>query len=392
MLYTARVQETVDVKRSWVSALPWAVYLGASWTWCIGMFLPVLLVRDFGVGGFWVFAVPNVLGAAAMGFVLRDAQDSRRMVERHRGAMVGFSLVTILFHVFFAAWMIRLLLGEWTALVVVGWMLVVWGIMRAARGGERVAAVGVYVMSMVAALVIWQRGNVLAVPRPAEVPAENLLGLAAVCILGFTLCPYLDLTFHRARQENDARGARVAFGVGFGVFFLAMILFTLAYGGVVLPMVEPRVAVQSAGVRLAQIMVGVHMAVQAAFTMVAHANEMSKVASKWEWFTLPVVALGASAGGVFLSEGGMWMGIDRGEFVYRLFLPFYGLLFPAYLWICGGSKVRRLDWVMFASTVIAAAPVYYAGFIRGQMAWVILGVIVVAAVGLVRRRQKLGLG
>ncbi|HTL30770.1 MAG TPA: hypothetical protein VL282_16180, partial [Tepidisphaeraceae bacterium] len=34
----------------------WAIYLGMSWTWCIGMFLPVLLVRDYGFWGWLVFA------------------------------------------------------------------------------------------------------------------------------------------------------------------------------------------------------------------------------------------------------------------------------------------------------------------------------------------------
>ena len=50
----------------------WAVFLAMSWTWCIGMFLPVLLLRDLGLGGFLVFAIPNILGAAAMGWLLRD--------------------------------------------------------------------------------------------------------------------------------------------------------------------------------------------------------------------------------------------------------------------------------------------------------------------------------
>ncbi|MDB5302268.1 MAG: hypothetical protein JWO87_3931, partial [Phycisphaerales bacterium] len=46
-------------------ALGWGAFLACSWTWCIGMFLPVLLVRDFGEMGWLVFAAPNVVGAAA---------------------------------------------------------------------------------------------------------------------------------------------------------------------------------------------------------------------------------------------------------------------------------------------------------------------------------------
>jgi hypothetical protein len=289
--------------------------------------------------------------------------------------------------------MLRLLLGDWAALVVVGWAAVVWVIMRVARGGERLAAAGVYAMSMAAAVLIWQRGKLLPVPRPAEVGGADVLGLALVCILGFTLCPYLDLTFHRARQENDSRGAKVAFGLGFGVFFLAMILFTLSYAGVVLPVVEPRVLVQEGGaVRLAQVLVGVHMAVQAAFTMAAHGREMARMGARRALASTVALSLPAVLLGVWVSKGGTWMGIDRGEMGYRFFLSFYGLVFPAYLWICGGREAKRGDMGMFVATVIAAAPLYCVGFVRGQLAWLILGVAVVAVVGLARRREKAGLG
>ena len=69
------------------------------------MFLPVLLVRDFGVWGFVTFALPNCLGAAAMGWVLKSPGASAELVNRHAGAMRLFSVVTVLFHVFFLAWL-----------------------------------------------------------------------------------------------------------------------------------------------------------------------------------------------------------------------------------------------------------------------------------------------
>ena len=40
----------------------WAIYLGTSWTWCIGMFLPVLVLRELGLTGFLSFAIPNIVG------------------------------------------------------------------------------------------------------------------------------------------------------------------------------------------------------------------------------------------------------------------------------------------------------------------------------------------
>src|SRR4051794_35329380 len=78
-----------------LSCLGWAAYLACSWTWCIGLFLPVLLVRDFGVRGWVTFAIPNVVGAAMFGWIVRDGDASRRLVEKHRLACEIFSAVTI---------------------------------------------------------------------------------------------------------------------------------------------------------------------------------------------------------------------------------------------------------------------------------------------------------
>ncbi len=82
----------------------WAIFLGMSWTWCIGMFLPVLLVRDYGEWGWIVFAIPNVIGAVAVGFLNRTAEQSRATVVAHRSMMVAFSAVTATFQIFFAWW------------------------------------------------------------------------------------------------------------------------------------------------------------------------------------------------------------------------------------------------------------------------------------------------
>ncbi|MEO6436421.1 MAG: hypothetical protein ABIP55_11780, partial [Tepidisphaeraceae bacterium] len=96
---------------SFLSPIAWAIFLATSWTWCIGMFLPVLLVRDYGIWGWVVFAIPNVLGAAAMGWTVRDAEASRTLVAAHQTACSWFSLVTLAFHVFFVIWLSRLFDG-----------------------------------------------------------------------------------------------------------------------------------------------------------------------------------------------------------------------------------------------------------------------------------------
>ena len=95
-----------------LTTLGWAAFLACSWTWCIGMFLPVLLVRDFGFPGWAVFTVPNVIGAAGMGWVLHRIGSAAALSLQHRRAAIAFSAVTILFHAFFVGWIIRSLVGE----------------------------------------------------------------------------------------------------------------------------------------------------------------------------------------------------------------------------------------------------------------------------------------
>ncbi len=130
----------------------WAVYLACSWTWCIGMFLPVLLVRDFGVWGFIAFAVPNVVGAAAVGFFTYRQPAGDTLLDRHRPIMAAFSVVTIAFHVFFAAWMIRLLLGQWGLVLPFAATAIFYGYMTRPRRDFR-ACVLTLAISAVAAIV-----------------------------------------------------------------------------------------------------------------------------------------------------------------------------------------------------------------------------------------------
>src|SRR5882724_1907679 len=91
--------------------LAWAAFLACSWTWCIGMFLPVLMVRDFGLLGWIVFAVPNIVGAAAMGWVLSKPGTAQRLAKDHALACQCFSTVTVTFHCFFVGWIVRAMLG-----------------------------------------------------------------------------------------------------------------------------------------------------------------------------------------------------------------------------------------------------------------------------------------
>ncbi len=83
------------------------------------------------------------------------------------------------------------------------------------------------------------------------------------------------------------------------------------------------------------------------------------------------------------------------EVVYRLFLSFYGLVFPAYVWICvaparvalrrrpiglsgpEAAEVTRGRIRVLIAVLIVAAPMYWKGFIQNDWSWLAPGVGVV---------------
>lgn len=372
-------------ERSPLAALSWAVYLGMSWTWCIGMFLPVLLVRQYGLGGFWAFAVPNVVGAAAMGFILRRG-DSEALVERHRPACTAFSAVTIAFHVFFVTWMVRWLLGEWATAGFAGAAAAFFILGRLLPAGDRPMACAALALSLASAgMVVWatRLGPAIAPPNAA---LDDLGPLGAVCLFGFLLCPYLDLTFHKARQATSDGAARFAFAAGFGLFFLAMILFSLVYA--LVPLVHTRpVEVRSATFRAARLAIGVHILVQSAFTVAIHLREMLASPgrrARTPWLVLlAALCIAGAAAGVWSAHagtaGGTLLGLDRGDLVYRLFMGFYGLVFPAYVLLClaGGRGPTPRNVAIFAVVTLAALPFFFRAFILGAMPWLLAGLALV---------------
>ena len=366
--------------RSLIQTLGWAVFLGCSWTWCIGMFLPVLLVRDLGVWGWIVFAVPNVVGAAAMGWVLRDPRSSARIVTHHAAACGAFSTVTIAFHVFFVLWFIPRLVG-----------LPVTGVTFALAAVYLIATVMRPDWDLLAAAIVWAvslgmlalfLGKTAPSLPSRGVPGAGIFWLAPVCVFGFLLCPYLDLTFHRARQATSTGSARAAFGLGFGVVFFAMIIFSLLYAPSLAPLVAPgwRERVRPAFGAI----LGAHMMVQIAFTLAVHMRSAMTARTRGG----AVLALVIAAQLALVLGIASWVlpryhGLDFGEVIYRLFMGFYGLLFPAYVWMCmvpgrdGESGLSAAKLRALALGVLVAAPMYWVGFVEGRMVWLVPGLAVV---------------
>ncbi len=357
----------------------WGNYLAMSWTWIIGMVLPVLIVRDYGVWAWVVFAVPNVIGAGAMGSVLRDLAASRAMVARHLPMMAMFSLVTVAFHLFVAGWIVTQLMGPWALAAVIGVSALLYLLGGPRRGSaDPLVALLVLVVSLSAGATMILRGDVPSIPQVNPLPLGDLLALSAVCVLGFALCPYLDLTFHRARQATSPAGGRAAFALGFGLFFLSMIVLTLLYSGAV--PTRP-------GTGIAQVL-AVHLVIQSGFTVAVHLRALHDVTPALPSLRMatPAVLCFALAVALFFPfDAAPYNGMSRGEIGYRLFMSFYGLVFPAYAWIAmtplhdpdRRPRPAWREWVALVAVLVLATPFYYLAFIERQMHWVVIGVAIV---------------
>jgi hypothetical protein len=376
--------------RSPASILSWAAYLACSWTWCIGMFLPVLLWRDFGPWGFVAFVVPNILGAAEMGFLLAKPGASERFVAAHAPACRAFGVVTIAFQLFFLVWMAQAF-GAPAWLIGLGvlgaaWIALVPG---TPASGWRSEAPLVWLASIGCAVwFILRRGGVELPVAPAAAPPLDLAGLALVCTLGFLFCPYLDLTFHRARQKTAPGAGKLAFALGFGVLFAAMIAFTLLY------------AVELTGIDFGTprsirspylvIPVAAHVIMQLIFTIGVHGTELRRRGQGVDWSLVLPVLFAFALGGV-AAVGPGYAGLTFGEVVYRCFMAFYALVFPAYVWICASPIARTARptarmLTVFAAAVMLAGPCYWMASIEREAWWFIPGVAIVLVARSLRGR------
>lgn len=385
-------------------SLTWGAYLAASWTWCIGMFLPTMLIRDFGGWAFWAFAIPNVVGAAAMGLVLSRPGDSERMVAKHWPALSFFSLVTASFQVFFMLRLARSVNFHEAALkdpavlaaLAVGLIACVLAMTRESLAA--ISGVVVLLISIAAGVMMWRAGTLVPpdMTAPTGEAATRLKYLAPVCFFGFALCPYADLTFHRARQVATGGTGSAAFVIGFGLMFAAMIAMTAGYAHLFAGSTLPA-GLARAGASGAWLVV--HLFVQLLYTCSVHARawmdfrgqtpEGSRVG--WGIMALALVAIGIipAAGAV----ADRWLHDPRGwdvhELVYRIYMSFYGLVFPAYVWLCvaptrhGATRVTKWHLGVWAIACAAAAPAFWMGFIERREMWLAPGLAILLLAGVI---------
>jgi len=344
--------------RSVFSTIAWGVFCACSWTWCIGMYLPVIMVDRFGIPGFLVFAVPNVIGCAGFGYVLARRARSGAMVQRHGAAMLAFSLVAVAYHMFFITFLLGELFVELTPrqeafVPIAGAIVVLTAGMLLSLAGDRqwlVIAAAVYVFSLIAFGIIgfggWER-----IGMSGRLEPGRLVWLAPVVSIGFLLCPYLDLTFHRALRRSPSRHAFAVFGVTFAV----MIVFTCFLW------FSPRPALPWVGLA--------HIAAQTIFTVGAHLREvrvsaaLGRPAVKVLLMFLPLIAVAAYPAARAAADA------MAGEELYLRFLVCYGLVFPAYVLLFMGPwrpwRFSPRTLLAFAAVIVLLAPLYELGFIGG---------------------------
>ncbi len=382
---------------------PWSIFseaafLAISWTWCIGMWLPVLLIRDYGMWSFLVFALPNCIGAAAMGLALAKPGAALDFAQRHRTAIMCFSAVTTAFQMFFLVWLLRTqgLSTEGIVLIalVIG-SIFAQPLVRGVRA--RTTAIVVFVLSI--AMAAWwllgssDRMGADKLPTPSR-PIHELGGLAAVCMLGFAFCPFLDATFLKARIRSQGSQGSFAFLVGFLVLFASMICLTFLYGIDVVS--KAAAADQPVHVYFLAIPLVFHVGVQLLYTIGVHDEVLREGDPAANLPRAEGLSIAAFVGGIVIMLAAMVLGDLRSdmtnwELFYRGFMSFYGLVFPAYVWIVAwpyqknGGVVTRQRLAILAGAIVAAAPFYWWGFIDRHSHWLYAGVGVVLVAGIIAR-------
>lgn len=356
------------------------------------MFLPVLLVRDWGVWAFVAFAVPNCLGAALMGWVL-SRPGAEHLVFRHSTGVRWFSAVTVAFQAFFVAWLARQGLAGWGSGAVMLGVVLAFLIAPRLRIGDGLLGALVLALSLTVFSVLLFTGSLdTRAPEPV-LPSKGLLFLAPVCAFGFLLCPYLDPTFLKARTMLDDRRAKVAFTFGFCGPFLLMILGTLAYAGWWL--VHAGTAGGAGGgtpdqtaagglsvASVARALVTFHLAPHLAYVICVHCKEGVQVGRKAQPALLFIYALIAGGCLGFMPVDLRVLNLSTYETAYRGFMGFYGLVFPAYVWTCVLPRARqgrlsdakdpalaRRELIAWGFSVALALPCFVMGFIAQDAAW-----------------------
>lgn len=343
------------------------------------MFLPVLLLRDFGLWGWVAFALPNIIGAALVGRGSYQFAE-RSLLEQHRRAMVWFSIITVAFHVFFVSWMVQRLIEGWAMPAFVIALLVMTFFIRMGKAGWG-GWLALILSGMTATAYLGNFGfGQPPVVRLEATQAMNLLLLWPAIILGFLLCPHMDLTLQRVRTNLLPAQRGPTFAAAYFGLFLLLITFTLFYADSLQVTLSQGKDLLLPGVIASAI--GIHMCVQSGITVALHTREIIEKAKSRNltrsMILFLIVMIGLLILGRSITPGTPLLGYDPGEVVYRMFIGFYGLIFPAYAWAAWvWRRQPRLSLAAWLTPVLIATPMFAAGFLAHRPVWIVPGVAVV---------------
>lgn len=335
--------------------------LATSWTWCIGMFAPIVIGRMFGWWGIVAFAIPNILGCALFGFLRSRARSAQEMRD-HALPMALFSVATVAYQVYFAGWLGAAPLAEAAAIAPREATFAMGGGVFALAAALsllprqwlwNLAAAGFLVSAATFALLPW--GEMHGLPAESDWSTEQLLLVLPTIVFGFMLSPNLDLTFHRGRQlagDSSRPAAFAVFGGAFGTMLVLTVCYLLAPQGLVLAAVR------------------VHIVVQLVLTSALHLSELRTV----EVHPTLRRKLALAAAGIGLAAAL----VAPGESTYLRFLGLYGLLFPAYaaLALRTVGRPRPAALAALVVAIAVAAPILDRSFLEGPTAATPLAVVI----------------
>jgi len=419
----------------WLGVLGWGAFLGTSWTWVIGMVLPALLIRDMGIAGFFVFALPNCIGAAAMGSVLSGSK-ARGLPKRHMGMILVFSIITVAYHFYIAGYLLPNLLGiPSLILFAVAGILASIFVIRWKDKGAVIFSLIAWVISIGCFLVSITIPDAAAFSILKERPlldSSYTWFFLPASVGGFLLCPYLDATFIRARARTEKVTGILAFKIGFLVFFASMIVFTVAYGH---ELVNAFAGEKNRLDGVWAILLLIHIPLQMGLTVAWHCREI--VAAVHYQFKERIIKLEnvdcrqcAVLAKNFLRTGlissvigcgllfflifllgvllkdisfewfrnfkvtnqieDLYEGyklerfISVGEVGYRCILIMYGTLFPAYVLLMMlptifSAEIKRPWWALAITVVLSSVTAYF-GFVHDQ-GWAIAATLGIICLG-----------
>ncbi|MDA1007849.1 MAG: hypothetical protein O2800_02440 [Planctomycetota bacterium] len=325
----------------------WGLVLTSSWTWCIGLYLPVILMRLFGWEGFLAFAIPNVIGCALFGFIVNDERGARMRARWHNAIRV-FALWTIGYQVFFLLWF----MGDRSHVFsVIEWIFVVAGVYSISRLRSEawwmVLAVIGAALALFASMSLSTPLTAVVEKNPPLLGAEAAWWGAPLMALGFLLCPLLDPTFHWVRQ----RAQSPAPFAWFGLFFAGMLALSASYA--------------SDGILVLTSLVAAHIIFQLFFTASLQWRACDGqggrpnlglfavlIATLFGWIASRLAFIPA------LSTETIPNSVDA---VYLVLLGAYGVLFP--VWVLVGGRGRDLAfWIALIPAALLAGP----GFLGGD--------------------------